>query len=206
MVKKTQDMTEQKLINDDGTPAVLELTPDEFDDNISEKERKLMALEQEIATKQAELAEMTDTQLASLKAHEEARVAEQEVKSDPWKKQREADERLIRVRFDFREQPGGYLEFAYKKYPGEALKIYRGPTRLVDGHVYQLPVGVVKHLMTKGRTPEYRHKRSLDEDSPTNYEVGAWRTRYSCEVLDFFADDELQSLQIGSDQSYSFQR
>ena len=200
--KRQQDAPEQKLINDDGSPAVLELVPDEFEETKSARERELEALEQEISTKKAELADLNDGQLIALKAKEEAKVEA----ADPWKKQREADERPMRIRFDFREQPGGFLEFAYKKWPGETLKVYKGATRLVDGHVYTLPVGVVKHLMSTGRYPEYKHKRDIEQTDPySSYEVGVWRTRYTAAPLDFIADEELQMMESGMTPAPSFQ-
>lgn len=159
---------------------------------LMDQEKKLLALREEIAQRQKELLAMQDDELKNLRAAE----AEQELKKiDPWKKQREADERPCRIRFEFREQPGGSLEFCYKKYPGEPLKSYTGPKKLQDGHTYTLPLGVVKHLMSSGRCPEYKHERVMDEDPTGTYIVGAWRTRYTAVPLDFIADQELQSIQ-----------
>jgi len=172
------------------------------EDEKTAQERELLRLREEIAERRKELLGLQDAELKSLKAKEEEAATESK---DPWKKQRENDERLCRVRFEFREQPGGTLEFSFKKYPGESLKVYRGKTGLKDGQTYSLPLGVVKHLMTSGRCPEYKHERSIDE-SQTDVVIGSWRTRYSVSPLDFIADEELQSIQDPQIVTASFQR
>lgn len=44
--------------------------------------------------------------------------------------------------FEFLDAQGGWLDFAYRFFPGEALSTIR----LVHGEICELPMGLVKHL------------------------------------------------------------
>lgn len=57
--------------------------------------------------------------------------------------QKKKDSKIVKGKFVWMECPGGTLEFHYKKYPGEKVKYYK----LTDGYEYELPLGVVKHLL-----------------------------------------------------------
>lgn len=68
------------------------------------------------------------------------------------KKQRKEDDKLITGMFEFLDAQGGWLEFTYRKYPGEPIQIIR----LVHGEICDLPMGMVKHLNnTKKKVRRY---------------------------------------------------
>lgn len=58
--------------------------------------------------------------------------------------QQKKDAKIVKGRFVWMECAGGTLKFHYKKYPGEKIKTYQ----LTDGNEYELPLGVVKHLLS----------------------------------------------------------
>jgi hypothetical protein len=60
-----------------------------------------------------------------------------------WAKEREADARIVHGKFVNRECPGASTKFHYRKYAGEKVKTYL----LHDGGEYDLPIGVIKHLV-----------------------------------------------------------
>jgi hypothetical protein len=65
--------------------------------------------------------------------------------------QRDKDKEKVRGIFRFNEVPGGAMEFVYKAYKGDDVERFL----LVDGHTYEIPLGVAKHLNKNGWYPEY---------------------------------------------------
>lgn len=59
-----------------------------------------------------------------------------------WEQQRKEDSKLIKGIFQDNEKKGGSITFFFKKYKGDPIKEYT----LTDGHEYELPLGVVRHL------------------------------------------------------------
>lgn len=59
-----------------------------------------------------------------------------------WEQQRKEESRLIKGVFQDHEKKGGSVSFFFKKFKGDPIKQYD----LVDGHEYELPLSVVKHL------------------------------------------------------------
>lgn len=73
----------------------------------------------------------------------------EKIKTDPettvpyrWEQQRKEESRLIKGIFQDHEKSGGSVSFPFKKFRGDEIKSYT----LVDGHEYELPLSVVKHL------------------------------------------------------------
>lgn len=62
-----------------------------------------------------------------------------------------ADGKLVRGIFRFHEVPGGRLDFPFLKYPGDEVKKFS----MKDGEVYEVPLGVAKHLNTNCWYPLY---------------------------------------------------
>lgn len=83
---------------------------------------------------------------------------------DKFQKEREADAKIVRGKFINRENPGASLTFHYKKYKGEPLKTYR----LIDGNEYDLPVGVIKHLVNNCQVEETTNEVTMID--PNTYE------------------------------------
>lgn len=68
------------------------------------------------------------------------------------KKCRKEDEKLRKGMFEFLDAQGGWLEFSYRKYPGEPIQIIK----LVHGEICDLPMGIIKHLNnTKKKVRRY---------------------------------------------------
>jgi len=78
--------------------------------------------------------------------------------------------------FEFIDAQGGWLEFAYRKYPGEPILMMK----LVHGETCDLPMGIVKHLNnTKKKVRRYnlelpneggkRHPRSFETISRVRF-------------------------------------
>ena len=68
------------------------------------------------------------------------------------KEHRIADDKLRTGMFEFLDAQGGWLEFSYRKYPGEPVKIIK----LIHGEICDLPMGIVKHLNnTKKKVRKY---------------------------------------------------
>ena len=58
------------------------------------------------------------------------------------KKMRKEDDKERSGMFEFIDAQGGWLEFSYRKYPGETIKMIK----LVHGEICTLPMGIIKHL------------------------------------------------------------
>jgi hypothetical protein len=68
------------------------------------------------------------------------------------KKQRKEDEKSVQGMFEFLDAQGGWLEFSYRKYPGEPIQIIK----LIHGEICDLPMGIIKHLNnTKKKVRRY---------------------------------------------------
>ncbi len=68
------------------------------------------------------------------------------------KKSRKEDDKMRKGMFEFLDAQGGWLEFSYRKYPGEPIQMIK----LVHGEICDLPMGIVKHLNnTKKKVRRY---------------------------------------------------
>jgi hypothetical protein len=68
------------------------------------------------------------------------------------KKMQKEDEKIVNGMFEFLDAQGGWIEFSYRKYPGEVLQIIK----LVHGEICDLTMGIVKHLNnTKKKVRRY---------------------------------------------------
>lgn len=68
------------------------------------------------------------------------------------KKMRKEDDKLVNGMFEFLDAQGGWLDFAYRKYPGEPIQMIK----LIHGEICDLPMGIVKHLNnTKKKVRRY---------------------------------------------------
>src|SRR5947207_549258 len=73
-------------------------------------------------------------------------------REDLVKKSRKEDDKLRTGMFEFLDAQGGWLEFSYRKYPGEPVKIIK----LIHGEICDLPMGIIKHLNnTKKKVRRY---------------------------------------------------
>ena len=66
---------------------------------------------------------------------------------------RAEERKLVRGIFRFHEVPGGCMEFMYRKYKGDPLEKFT----MNDGEIYEVPLGVARHLNTNCWNPVYGH-------------------------------------------------
>lgn len=85
------------------------------------------------------------------------------------KKMRKDDDKLRTGMFEFLDAQGGWLEFAYRKYPGEPIQMIK----LIHGEICDLPMGIIKHLNnTKKKVRRYNMELPADgKKPPRSYEV-----------------------------------
>jgi hypothetical protein len=68
------------------------------------------------------------------------------------KKNRREDDKTKKGMFEFLDAQGGWLEFSYRKYPGEPIQMIK----LIHGEICELPMGIVKHINnTKRKVRRY---------------------------------------------------
>lgn len=95
------------------------------------------------------------------------------------KKKRDRDAELVRGIFINHETPNGMAEFALRLYPGDPIVKYQ----LFDGQMYELPLGVAKHL---NQSCSYKvHKYQLGPDGNYTQNVGKRVRRFSFQSLDY---------------------
>ncbi len=79
------------------------------------------------------------------------------------KQERKKDDKLCKGMFEFIDAQGGWLEFTYRKYPGEPVQIIK----LIHGEICDLPMGIVKHLNhTKKKVRRYDLSIQMDGKKP----------------------------------------
>jgi hypothetical protein len=85
------------------------------------------------------------------------------------KKMRKEDERMVNGMFEFLDAQGGWLEFAYRKYPGEPIQMIK----MIHGEICDLPMGIVKHLNnTKKKVRRYSMELAASgQRAPRSYET-----------------------------------
>jgi len=75
------------------------------------------------------------------------------------KEKRMADDKIRTGMFEFLDAQGGWLEFAYRFYPGETMKIIK----LTHGEICDLPMGIIKHLNnTKKKVRRHNLQMNID--------------------------------------------
>ena len=108
-------------------------------------------------------------------------------------RQKAKDAEKVKGVFRYYEMPGGALSFVYKAYKGENSQRYD----LVDGQVYEIPLGVAKHLNNNGWYPVYEYIKG--EAFMGGYgvsggmRVASKKHRYGFSGLDFVDIEEDQS-------------
>lgn len=79
------------------------------------------------------------------------------------KENRAKDDKLCKGMFEFIDAQGGWLEYSYRKYPGEPIQIIK----LVHGEVCDMPMGHVKHLNnTKKKVRRYNLALPMEGGKP----------------------------------------
>ena len=85
------------------------------------------------------------------------------------KKMHKEDDKIITGMFEFLDAQGGWLEFAYRKYPGESIQMIK----MIHGEICDLPMGIVKHLNnTKKKVRRYSMElAAAGQKNPRSYET-----------------------------------
>jgi hypothetical protein len=90
-------------------------------------------------------------------------------KAELIKKMRKEDDKLVTGMFEFLDAQGGWLEFAYRKYPGEPIQMIK----MIHGEICDLPMGIVRHLNnTKKKVRRYSMELAASGSrAPRSYET-----------------------------------
>lgn len=101
---------------------------------------------------------------------------------------RKADRKMVRGIFRFHEVPGGQMDFVFRKYAGDALEKFS----MKDGEVYEVPLGVAKHLNTNCWYPVYGHNDKAQANVADNalMSIKEKIRRCSFQSLDFVETDK----------------
>lgn len=85
------------------------------------------------------------------------------------KKMRKEDDKQRKGMFEFLDAQGGWLEFSYRKYPGEAIQMIK----MIHGEICDLPMGLIKHLNnTKRKVRRYSLELPpVNGKAPRSYET-----------------------------------
>lgn len=89
--------------------------------------------------------------------------------------QRERKQKLVRGKFKFDEVPGGLMSFTFREFKGERPKRYD----MIDGQVYEIPLGVAIHLNTNCWYPEYKHINNASSAFGGGYTVQGGQNPYN---------------------------
>jgi hypothetical protein len=80
------------------------------------------------------------------------------------KQMRTDDDKMVHGKFEFIDAQGGWFEFAYRKYPGELIKMIK----LIHDEVCDLPMGIVRHLNnTVRKVRKYKLEMSPEGQAKT---------------------------------------
>ncbi|MHA1401148.1 MAG: hypothetical protein ACTSQE_12435 [Candidatus Heimdallarchaeaceae archaeon] len=92
---------------------------------------------------------------------------------------RKEDSKLVKGIFKNLEAPGSDVEFPYRAYKGDPIRVYT----LEDGESYTIPLGVAKHI--NNQCTYKRHKHLVDKDGKHNLAWDKSIERYQFVSTDF---------------------
>lgn len=104
------------------------------------------------------------------------------------KYQRDKDRQKVRGKFVFHEVPGGTMSFSFRKYKEDPLETFT----LVDGMVYEIPLGVAKHLNQNLSYPVHQHYST--ENGGSMIKVGQQIRRASFQSLEFMDISDMDDM------------
>lgn len=61
---------------------------------------------------------------------------------DKWSKLQKEGAKLVKGMFEFLDAQGGWLDFAYRFYPGEPVRV----VKITHGEIVDVPMDLVRHL------------------------------------------------------------
>lgn len=89
-------------------------------------------------------------------------------------KLKDEDSKMVTGVFKNIEVPGGDLEFSYKKYKEDSIKVYH----FQDGMEYTIPIGVAKHINNMTSVPERDYATNPDGTKALYTIIKSKRQRY----------------------------
>lgn len=101
--------------------------------------------------------------------------------------QRDKDREKVKGIFKYYEVPGGSVSFNYRAYKEDQVERYD----LVDGQVYEIPLGVAKHLNKNGWYPVHAH--TVDENGRAKQTLGKKVRRFGFNSLEFIDIEDLNT-------------
>lgn len=124
----------------------------------------------------------------SIDKQEEAKLESMKNRKSMCEREREK----VKGIFRFHECEGGILDFVFRAYKWDSVEKYH----LTDGQIYEIPLGVAKHLNKNGWYPE--HSCILDKDGNPTIRVAQKKRRFSFQSMDFVDMEEIGQEQINS--------
>lgn len=103
---------------------------------------------------------------------------------------RDQHRQKVKGLFKFYEVPGGILEFDFLEFKGDPVQHYT----LKDGEIYEIPLGVARHLNKNGWYPV--HAYEVDPNGKSVQKVGQKVRRFGFQSLEFI--DEVDMGEVGS--------
>lgn len=105
---------------------------------------------------------------------------------------RAEERKIVRGIFRFHEVPGGQMEFMYRKYKGDPLEKFS----MKDGEVYEVPLGVARHLNTNCWYPLYGHNDKAQQEVAGSAALSVKEKirRCSFQSLDFVEQEKARSI------------
>lgn len=95
------------------------------------------------------------------------------------------DREKVKGIFRFYECEGGVLSFSFKAYKWDDVVKYT----FIDGDVYEIPLGVAKHLNKNGWYPV--HSYMMDKDGKPIMRMGQKKRRFGFQSLEFIDPQEI---------------
>lgn len=93
--------------------------------------------------------------------------------SEMIEKLRKENAKLVKGIFRFIEVPGGSIEFAFREFPGEPVRVYE----FFDGKEYEIPLGVAKHINNNMKVPKRDYMRDAKGNKLLTTAIEGWRQR-----------------------------
>ena len=115
----------------------------------------------------------------------EDQVAQKEETAKNLRYMCDRDRQKVKGIFHFYECEGATLDFVYRAYKWDDIERYS----FVDGEIYEIPLGVAKHLNKNGWYPEHVYK--LDANGKPEQRIGQKRRRYGFQSLEFIDPEEI---------------
>lgn len=110
---------------------------------------------------------------------------DKEVAKKNLRYQRDKSREKVKGIFRFHEVPGGVMSFVFKEFKEDPVEKYT----MRDGEIYEVPLGVARHLNKNCAYPE--HANALDEAGAPIQIIGKMVRRCSFQSLEFVDIDDI---------------